>query len=100
MNQLAQQVSGYVVSQGVFWVASVSLVEHRYALRSKEKSILEDSDQLQDKEKLIPDNTKRLPSNMDHLPGKTEPESGRTELEPGKTEPSSSKEKPVLGNTN
>jgi ribonuclease HI len=100
MNQLAQQVSGYVVSQGVFWVASVSLVEHRYALRSKEKSILEDSDQLQDKEKLIPDNTKRLPSNMDHLPGKTEPESGRTELEPGKTEPSSSKEKPILGNTN
>jgi hypothetical protein len=100
MNQLAQQVSGYVVSQGVFWVASVSLVEHRYALRSKGKSILEDSDQLQDKEKLIPDNTKWLPSNTDHLPGKTEPESGRTELEPGKTEPSSGKEKPVLGNAN
>jgi hypothetical protein len=25
-NRLAQQASGYVVSQGVFWVASVSLV--------------------------------------------------------------------------
>jgi ribonuclease HI len=31
VNQLAQQASGYVVSQGVFWIASVSLVEHRYA---------------------------------------------------------------------
>jgi ribonuclease HI len=41
-NRLAQQASGYVVSQGVFWVASVSLVEHRYALRSKGKLILED----------------------------------------------------------
>jgi ribonuclease HI len=39
-NRLAQQASGYVVSEGDFWVASVSLVEHRYALRSKEKSIL------------------------------------------------------------
>jgi hypothetical protein len=28
VNRLAQQASGYVVSQGVFWVASVSLVEH------------------------------------------------------------------------
>jgi hypothetical protein len=27
-NQLAQQASDYVVSQGVFWVASFSLVEH------------------------------------------------------------------------
>jgi hypothetical protein len=43
-NRLAQQDSGYVVSQGVFWVASVSLVEHWYALRSKGKPILEDSD--------------------------------------------------------
>jgi hypothetical protein len=34
-NYLAQQASGYVVSQGVFWFASISLVEHRYALRSK-----------------------------------------------------------------
>jgi hypothetical protein len=29
MNRLAQQASSYVVSQGVFWVASVSLVEHK-----------------------------------------------------------------------
>jgi hypothetical protein len=35
VNWLAQQASGYVVSQGVFWVASVSLVEHRYAMSSK-----------------------------------------------------------------
>jgi hypothetical protein len=53
VNRLAQQASGYVVSQGVFWVASVSLVEHRYALRSKGKPILEDSDRLWGKEKPI-----------------------------------------------
>jgi ribonuclease HI len=35
VNQLAQQASGYVVSQGVFLVATVSFVEDRYALRSK-----------------------------------------------------------------
>jgi ribonuclease HI len=29
-NRLAQQDLGYIVSQGVFWVASVSLVEHRF----------------------------------------------------------------------
>jgi hypothetical protein len=52
-NRLAQQASGYVVSQGVFWAASVSLVEHMYALRSKGKPILEDLDRLQGKEKLI-----------------------------------------------
>jgi hypothetical protein len=34
-NRLAQQASDYEVSPGLFWVASVSLVEHRYALRSK-----------------------------------------------------------------
>jgi ribonuclease HI len=39
-NRLAQQASGDVVSQGVFWVASVSLVWHGYALRSKGKPIL------------------------------------------------------------
>jgi hypothetical protein len=61
VNQLAQQASGYVVSQGVFWVASVSLIEHRYALKSKGKPILEDLDRLWDKEKPIPDNAKRLP---------------------------------------
>jgi ribonuclease HI len=36
-NRLAQQALGYVVSQVVFWVALVSLVKHRYALRSKGK---------------------------------------------------------------
>jgi hypothetical protein len=52
-NRLAQQASGYVVSQGVFWAALVSLVEHMYALRSKGKPILEDLDRLRGKEKLI-----------------------------------------------
>jgi ribonuclease HI len=70
-NRLAQQASGYVVSQGAFWVASVSLVEHRYALRSKGKPILEDSDRLQGKEKPIKGNTKRLPGNTDRLSRKT-----------------------------
>jgi hypothetical protein len=79
-------------------VASVSLVDHRYALRSKRKWILEDSDRLRGKEKPILGNTKRLPGNTDWLSGKTEPESVRTESEPGKTELSSGKEKPVLGN--
>jgi hypothetical protein len=91
---------GYVVSQGIFWVASVSLVERKYALRSKGKPILEDLDWLRDKEKPIPGNTKRLPGNMDQLSEKIEPEMGRTESEPRKIEPSSSKEKLVLGNTN
>jgi hypothetical protein len=99
-NWLAQQASGYVVSKGVFWVASVSLVEHKYALRSKGKSILEDSDWLRDKEKLILGNAKQLLGNTDRLPGKTEPESGRAESEPGETESSSGKEKPILGNVN
>jgi hypothetical protein len=49
-NRLAQQALGYVVSQGGFWVASVRLVEHRYALRSKGKPVIENSDRLQDKE--------------------------------------------------
>jgi hypothetical protein len=60
-NRLAQQASGYVVSQGVFWVALVSLVKHRYALRSKGKAVLENLDRLQDEEKPISDNTNRLP---------------------------------------
>jgi hypothetical protein len=68
-NLLAQQALGYIVSQGVFWVSSVSLVEQRYALRSKGKSVLENSDRLQD-EKLIPDNTNQLL-------GKTGPDSGK-----------------------
>jgi hypothetical protein len=99
-NRSAQQASSYVVSQRVFWVASVSLVEHKYALRSKGKPILGDSDQLQDKAKPILDNAKRLSGNTDQLSGRTEPKSGRAELEPGETEPSSDKEKQVLGNAN
>jgi ribonuclease HI len=59
-NRLAQQASSYVVSQAIFWVLSSSLVEHRYALRSKGKSILEDSDRLWDKEKPIPDKAKEF----------------------------------------
>jgi hypothetical protein len=86
-NRLAQQASGYVVSQGVFGVASVSLVEHRYALRSKGKSMLENSDRLQDEEKPIPDS-------MNRLPGKTGPESGKTESGSGKAEPESRKIEP------
>jgi hypothetical protein len=100
VNQLAQQASFYVVGQGVFWVASVSLVEHRYALRSKGKPILEDLNWLRDKEKLIPDNAKRLPGDTDQLPRKIELESGRIEPKPGKTELSLGKEKLVLGNAN
>jgi ribonuclease HI len=73
-NRLAQQASGYVVSQGGFWVASVSLVDHRYALRSKGKPILRDSDQSQGKEEPISGNAKRLPGNTNLLLGKTEPE--------------------------
>jgi hypothetical protein len=99
-NRLGQQALGYVVSHGVLWVASVSLVEHRYALRSKGKPILEDSDRLRGKEKLISGNAKRLSGNTDRLFGKIEPESGRTESEPGKMELSSGKEKLVLGNSN
>jgi ribonuclease HI len=86
-NQLAQQASRYVVSQGVFWVASVSLVEHRYALRSKGKPVLENLDQLHDEEKPILDNTNRLPRKIGLDSGKTEPESGKTEPESGKIEP-------------
>jgi ribonuclease HI len=67
VNRLAQQASGYVVSQGVFWVASVSLVEHMYALRSKGKPVLENSDRLQDEKNPILDNRNRLP-------GKTGPD--------------------------
>jgi ribonuclease HI len=99
-NRLAQQASGYVVSQGVLWVASDSLVEHRYALRSKEKPILEDSNRLWGKEKPILGNAKRLLGNTDRLSGKTEPMLGSTESEPGKIEPSLGREKLVLGKAN
>jgi hypothetical protein len=83
-NQLAQQASGYIVSQGVFWVTLVSLVEHRYALRSKGKPVLEDSDWLRGKEKPILGNAKRLLGNTDRLSRKIEPKLGRIESEPGK----------------
>jgi hypothetical protein len=76
------------------------LVEHRYALWSRGKPILEVLDRLEGKEKLILGNAKRLPGNTDRLLGKIELELGRTESELGKTEPSSGKKKPVLGNAN
>jgi hypothetical protein len=77
-NRLAQEASGYVISQRVFWLASVSLVEHTYALRSKGKPVLENSDRLQDEEKLILDNTNWLPGKTGLDSSKTEPESGKT----------------------
>jgi ribonuclease HI len=92
-NRLAQQASSYVISQGIFWDASVGLVEHRYALRSKGKPMLQNSDRLQDEGRPIT-------GNMNRLSGKTEPKSRRIELEPGKTEPSSDKERPVPGSAN
>jgi hypothetical protein len=76
------------------------LVKHRYALRSKGKLMLEDSDRLRDKEKPILGDAKWLPGKTDQLSGKTEPESGKIEIEPKKIELSSDKEKPVLGNAN
>jgi hypothetical protein len=79
-NRLAQQASGYVVSQGGFWVASVTLVEHRFALRSIGKPVLENSDWLQDEE--IP-----ILNNTNQLLGKTWPDSSKTEPESRKTEP-------------
>jgi hypothetical protein len=45
-NWLAQQASGYVVTQGIFWVTSFSLVANRYALRSKGKPIPDKAPQL------------------------------------------------------
>jgi hypothetical protein len=42
-NRLAQQASGYVVSQGVFWITSI---EHMYAWRSRGKLMMENSDRL------------------------------------------------------
>jgi hypothetical protein len=93
-NWLAQQSSHYIVSQGVFWVASVSLVEHMFALRSKGKSVLEKSDQLQDEEKLTPDNTNRLQGKIGSDSGKTKPKSGKTKPGLGKAEPESGKTEP------
>jgi hypothetical protein len=91
-NWLAQQASGYVVSQEVFWVASVSLVEHMYELRSKGKLVLQNSDRLQDEEKTILDN-------MNQLLGKTLPDLQKTEPESGKTEPGSGKAELESGKT-
>jgi hypothetical protein len=87
-NRLTQQASGYVVTQGVFWVTSVSLVENRYALRSKGKPVLENSDQLQDKGKLIPDDAHRLSENSElkldgigELQDRAKPTSGKKDNE-------------------
>jgi ribonuclease HI len=68
-NQLAQQALGYVITQGVFWVTSVRMVENRYALRSKGKLMLENLDRLQDKGKPILDKAHQLSGN-------SKPESG------------------------
>jgi hypothetical protein len=84
-NRLAQQASGYVVTQGFFWVTSVSLVENRYASRSKRKMMLENSDLLQDKGKPIPDKAHRLSGN-------SEPELGNTGESQYKAKPTSGKE--------
>jgi ribonuclease HI len=73
-NRLAQQASGYVFSQRVFWVASFGLVEHKFALRSKGKLILENLDRLRDKEKPISGSARQLLGNTDRLLGKIEPE--------------------------
>jgi ribonuclease HI len=43
-NWLAQQALGYIVTQWIFWVTSVSLVENIYELRSKGKPMLDNID--------------------------------------------------------
>jgi hypothetical protein len=60
-------------------------VENRYALRSKGKSMLENSDRLQDKGKPIPDKAHRLSRN-------SEPESGNTGESQDKAKPTLGKE--------
>jgi hypothetical protein len=60
------------------------LVEHRYALRSKGKPILEDSGLLRNNEKTVLRNANQLPDNEDRLPRKADLE----------TEPSLGKEVP------
>jgi hypothetical protein len=84
-NWLAQQASGYVVTQGVFWVTSVSLVENIYELRSKGKPMLDNVDRLQDKGKPISDKANRLSD-------KSEPESGNPDRSEDKAKPTSDKE--------
>jgi hypothetical protein len=83
-NRLAQQVSGYVLTQGVFWVTLVSLVENRYALRSKGKSMLENSDRLQDKGKSILDKAHRLSENSESESGNTGESQDKAKLTSGK----------------
>jgi ribonuclease HI len=82
-NRLAQQTSGYVVSQGVFWITSISSIEHRYAWRCRGKLMTKNTDRLQVEGKPIPDNTNRLPRKTGPKSGKTEPISGKIEPEPG-----------------
>jgi hypothetical protein len=84
-KQLAQQASGYVVTQEVFWVTSVSLVENIYELRSKGKPMLDNVDRLQDKGKLILDKANRL---LDKL----ELEQGNPDGSQDKAKPTSDKE--------
>jgi hypothetical protein len=60
-------------------------VENRYALRSKGKPMLENSDRLQDKGKLILDKAHRLSQN-------SEPKSGNMGESQDKAKPTSGKE--------
>jgi hypothetical protein len=73
------------------------LVEHRYALRSKGKQVLENSDRLQDEEKPMLDNTNRLPRKTGPNSGKIEPESAKTKPGSGKADPQSGKTEPEQG---
>jgi hypothetical protein len=82
-NRLAQQASGYVVTQGVFWVTLVSLVENKYTLRSKGKPVLENSDRLRDKGKLIPDKAHRLSENSEPKSDNTGESQDRAKLTSG-----------------
>jgi ribonuclease HI len=95
-NQLAQQASGYVVNQGVFWITSISPIEHRYAWRSRGKLVTENSDRLQVEGKPIPDNTNRFPGKIGPESRKTEPISRKIESEPSDKIGSREEAKPTL----
>jgi hypothetical protein len=82
-NRLAQQASGCIVSQGVFWITLISLIEHMHAWRSRGKLMMKNSDWLQVEGKSIPDNTYRLPGETWLESGETESISGKIELELG-----------------
>jgi hypothetical protein len=93
-NRLAQQASGYVVSQGVLWVASVSSIQHRYALRSKVKPMLENSDRIQElgqgceirlQEEAKPTSVERLKE--DSVMKKDKVEKDGSPLDEGRTKP-------------